>query len=81
MTGNINALLERKKKTLTFSFFEILARGRWDIHYNKGDSADLACVAGVKRGRGNLGARKPVGRAREKRKKPPPSSLERGLAP
>ena len=43
-------------------------------------------MAGVKRGRGrgNLGARERVGRAREKGKEPllpPPSSLAPGLAP
>ena len=40
----------------------------------------LACVAGVKREGGNLGAR---GRKERKkcRKSPPPSSLARGLAP
>jgi len=41
---------------------------------------NLACVAGVKRGRGNLGARERVGRAREKEKEsvpllPPPSRV------
>ena len=42
-------------------------------------------MAGVKRGRGNLGSRERVGRAREKGKEipflPPPSSLARVLAP
>ena len=41
----------------------------------------VACVAGIKRGSGNLGAGERLGRAREKGKEPPPSSLARGLTP
>ena len=33
----------------------------------------VACVAGIKRGSGNLGAGERLGRAREKGKEPPPS--------
>ena len=44
-----------------------------------GARAGLACVAGFKRGRGNLSARERVGRAREKEKEilllPPPSRV------